>query len=1353
MEHLNCVNRAAAVPVGVADTVGRLLFVMLVAALGACSGHGSNSGPSQGATTPTAIATPIGYQGTGSNPVVITVRSGADVEFTAADSFDGDIGISTFAWTQTDTAPTPAVNLIYRNASTVTFTAPSVATATTLHLQVTVSNQLGPSTATVQVVVQPASDPNRFLSLLGIPRHFRAALSLTAAGHNPGDQIPLSADAPVCVTLSSSIRYLNRAAAINSFPLAGEQVDAKWLASAGAVVGFPGANASTTTYVSTAYLNFRNPVVSFDLPVLQDDLIFAAYNQPNASTADQANELVLSDIDQAYVPMIVSATPGSCDGTFSGSALSGLQLMLQLQDQSGNPVGAAVTGPVGGAVTVNSSALAQPNPLTPGGTPELTPDDFLRVTQGSGASNAIIETRESAAAYYAAINPPSQTQKTTLALWLAANCFDPSSPTYGAGESGYSVVHATYTNNFDLGFGRDMYFATCTSGPMAGNLASVVINYPSLDAAANRVGAFLAVAMEYGPQASSSPGACFTNNADSTTNNGTCFTKFYAFAPDDRTGEFQRVTSVDFDRRGQKYLPGACTVCHGGSPNYVPGASPNAAYPSSPLRGAGDIEAAFLPWDLGALIFSDTDPAFSCTVSTEAPNCQSVNPTLYSKATQAPNIQALNGLAWRTYDVYSQNGLKDTIAGAQPALLRFATPQALLSKWYGGDPGAATAHAFDDSAIPAGWPAAPAAPDVYHQVFAHYCRSCHTQSNLPFQQFAAGFGKGLAAAPAPTPTTALATLVSVQQMVFSNAQMPLSRLTADRFWVQFEPALYSSQSSAAQELATYINGTAGALPVATDASGNPVPPGQPVLQPLLSSNPQPPAIANPTSVNVPLLPATPVSLTRFQGALLDALSQSLFLESYQWSLCATGAPAAPTDPCPGNQSLGLIGTPVVPAGASAGAAQSGSSLPSFPTTAAGNYNLTLTAGNSIVGQAPVSLTYQFTVTPSDSKLATCPMFSSDYSGTSASLAVTSCYSPLGDAPYSVLLSADGTNYSPTAASTAAWGASVQSPSGPVVIDPKTGLSDALPSVLFNFVANGNGNPATLFFELCDGNNVCLPQSANVSVLTGLTANSDSALLGFWNAGNNAFTIPANEGINPSLSLQSLSPSYINSDAPSATLTLTQPTDLGNLSSYSITGSPNAISSGLGALTYTPCGFFVTQDLNGVDTTGTIPSGRVNASNGACNNPAAGGVTFGYTLTDGVSSQTMSASGTINIRALTSFQSSPDNQANTNAIYAILSQAGTQAPHLSCSICHAAPTGPAWSYTPSQEGTTYDSIIGGHDLINPALPLIVPGDPSHSPFYTAPCLGAYAPGMPQTFAATDIQCLTIYQWILEGAQND
>src|SRR5271167_1428931 len=83
MEDLNCVNRAVAVSFCAAGRVGRVLLAGLLAALAACSGSGSG-GSSQGATVPTAIATPVGYQGTGTNPVAITVRSGADVALTAA---------------------------------------------------------------------------------------------------------------------------------------------------------------------------------------------------------------------------------------------------------------------------------------------------------------------------------------------------------------------------------------------------------------------------------------------------------------------------------------------------------------------------------------------------------------------------------------------------------------------------------------------------------------------------------------------------------------------------------------------------------------------------------------------------------------------------------------------------------------------------------------------------------------------------------------------------------------------------------------------------------------------------------------------------------------------------------------------------------------------------------------------------------------------------------------------------------------------------------------------------------------------------------------------------------------------
>src|SRR5581483_11856943 len=160
------------------------------------------------------------------------------------------------------------------------------------------------------------------------------------------------------------------------------------------------------------------------------------------------------------------------------------------------------------------------------------------------------ENSQTAASYYQAIDP--QSTKLTLRDWLTQNCFDPAAADFGAD------AHAVYANNFELGFGRDMYFKTtrpanCTSSTFTpGNAAAVVINYLTLEGAAKKAGAFIAVAMEYRAvdAARSMPG----------------LVTFYAFAPDADTGELRRVSAANFDGRGEKYLPGACAFCHGGRP-------------------------------------------------------------------------------------------------------------------------------------------------------------------------------------------------------------------------------------------------------------------------------------------------------------------------------------------------------------------------------------------------------------------------------------------------------------------------------------------------------------------------------------------------------------------------------------------------------------------------------------------------------------------------------------------------------------------------------------------------------------------------------------------------------------------
>jgi hypothetical protein len=891
------------------------VMYLVPALLAACGGGSSH----QFVDTPSVLIATIGNQptsGAGTESVAITVRSGADVQLSGEDSYGGNISITNFSWKQT---AGPSVTLLYRNASTISFTAPAVLQSTTLTLQLSVTNASGlTGTATAQVQVMPANDINRFLNLQAtappptvplLPHTFRVGVSTLGGIAGP------TADVPVCVQLARTVVYSPRQGAAESgaLTLPTQQIDAKWSAGVIAAAGF------------ATPLSFTNPLVSFRLPILNSEDVFAAYNTPGATVSN--NELVDSDVDTAYVRMAVTATPGSCDGSQPGTALAGSQLMLQLYDEAGQAVGAPATAAaVGTAVTIGAPLTS--TPLTPDGSANLTPEDFLRaqaLTETGPPSP--FETRESAGAYYAVLDPNAQ--KTTLAAWLQQNCFDPNDLNYGAGEKGFTVEHADYTNNFDLAFGRDMYFATCANG----NMASVVVNYPSLGAAVNRIGAFLVVAMEYTPAAGSTA-PCFTNPADPTTNTGACFTKFYAFAPDDRTGVFQRVQSANFDRRGQRYLPGACTACHGGTPGFTPG---------QPYPNSGNIDAAFMPWDVGSMLFADTDPAFPCNVSKQSPVCASINPSQYSQAAQLPHIQNLNALAWRTYQAPE---LESAVSG--DSVDRYAAPRALITKWYGGDPAASTAHGFDDSVTPAGWltsgETAGSAGDLYHSVFLHYCRACHTQinggpqiENLQFQTLASFLYWDKPIVPGQPPF--------LQSLVYGQATMPQSRLSTDRFWVEF-----SGGTSAAQTLATYINAQPGVTPVPVDGSQNVIGPGAPQIVTLNGRAALVSTEVNPNASN---------TLAALPGYMLDAVSQSAFISTYQWSLCSGGPPASAGGPCPGS-AFSLIGTPIIPAGSSAGAAELGAGLPAFATPAAGTYFLTVTAQGFATG-ATATATYPLVV--------------------------------------------------------------------------------------------------------------------------------------------------------------------------------------------------------------------------------------------------------------------------------------------------------------------------------------------------------------------------------------------------------
>jgi hypothetical protein len=273
--------------------------------------------------------------------------------------------------------------------------------------------------------------------------------------------------------------------------------------------------------------------------------------------------------------------------------------------------------------------------------------------------------------------------------WLVVNGFNLTAANWGAD------AHALYTNNYDLGFGRDMYTKTGACDPGTASLplsqrvgrcdvASIVVNYSDVEAATKKLNAIVAVAMEY----SAGPGG------------GARFVKFYIFVPDRRTGEYKRVLSVNLDRRGEQFMPQACVVCHGGTPSAT----------GYPTVASTDVGAVFLPWDLDSFLYSNTDPGFSNKPRNAALRAR------FTQAQQEAQFKILNESAYLTY------------ADPVGAPGRYALSRELIEKWYGG-PGLPNTT-FDDRTVPTGWQPGvngnPAdAATIYTDVFARNCRACH----------------------------------------------------------------------------------------------------------------------------------------------------------------------------------------------------------------------------------------------------------------------------------------------------------------------------------------------------------------------------------------------------------------------------------------------------------------------------------------------------------------------------------------------------------------------------------------------------------------------------------------------------
>lgn len=275
-----------------------------------------------------------------------------------------------------------------------------------------------------------------------------------------------------------------------------------------------------------------------------------------------------------------------------------------------------------------------------------------------------------------------------------------------------SVVAADYINKMDLNLVRRMSatqvapdhiaFSVCNNPGPDGQTQREVDDV--MDRAFDGERLVACVTMEW----STSPGV----------NGGRPFTKFFTFGPDGSL-----LPSVNLDGRGEKFLPGACVACHGGT--QYNGRFPEKGQPS-PNLGAG-----FLPFDTGNYFFSSRPDK--------------------TEAAQSEPIYRLNQL------------VRATEGGATTAVTQ------LVDGWYAGG-----GFTLDKAYVPPAWLAAetttPGAAHFYREVIGSACRTCHASLGATFNWDAIVL----------TPTRASAHVCGGSADVAINASMPNALISRDR---------------------------------------------------------------------------------------------------------------------------------------------------------------------------------------------------------------------------------------------------------------------------------------------------------------------------------------------------------------------------------------------------------------------------------------------------------------------------------------------------------------------------------------------------------------------------------------------
>ena len=326
------------------------------------------------------------------------------------------------------------------------------------------------------------------------------------------------------------------------------------------------------------------------------------------------------------------------------------------------------------ATSSNGGRVERPDmPDLPFGLPEMdrpVGDDIFLTFRGK-------DTRQSACAYYTAIgavqscgDDGTPQGAITLDSWKREHQLEPYND---------SVVEhkATYINLYDLNLVRDMHAVKVDDDHIAFN----VCNFPgpldtggigaplkpgeegqqNIDLAITfaqnkKIGMLGCVAMDYWKSGDAAP-----------------FVKFYSFGPSGKL-----LLSVSLDGRREKFMPGTCVACHGGS-NYA------GRYPVA--GGPANIRSHFMPFDLENFAFS-SQPGLT-------------------EADQQAKFKILNDLVRLVEERNTSDFASEAIAS-------------LIKAWYPPD-----TVSFTKNYVPDGWNNNSDDRVFYSQILARSCRTCH----------------------------------------------------------------------------------------------------------------------------------------------------------------------------------------------------------------------------------------------------------------------------------------------------------------------------------------------------------------------------------------------------------------------------------------------------------------------------------------------------------------------------------------------------------------------------------------------------------------------------------------------------